>query len=40
MKRGDFALRVPTPHGADIDVSLLGRLLREAGIDRDEWEKL
>jgi len=40
MKRGDFALRVPNPHGIDIDVSLLSRLLREAGIDRDEWEKL
>ncbi len=40
MKRDDLALRLPNPHGNDIDVSLLNRLLREAGIDCDEWEGL
>jgi len=38
MKRGDFALRLPNPHAGDIDVGLLSRLLREADIEREEWE--
>ena len=40
MQRGDVTLVVPNPHRADIDKSLLGRLLRQAGISKDEWEAL
>jgi hypothetical protein len=28
------------PHQADISRGLLARILRQAGIERDEWEKL
>jgi predicted RNA binding protein YcfA (HicA-like mRNA interferase family) len=40
MVRGDVTLRVPNPHQADIGVELLGRILRQAGVSREEWEAL
>ena len=40
MKRGSIALRLPNPHRGDIGVALLSRLLREAEIGREEWERL
>ena len=30
MVRGDHAVRVPNPHGTDIGVELLARILRQA----------
>ncbi len=39
--QGKRPIRVPNPHGGqDISVDLLSRILREAGIDRDEWARL
>jgi len=40
MIRGDVTLRIPNPRQSDIGRGLLIRILRQAGIDRDEWEKL
>ena len=40
MLKGDLTLRIPNPHQGDIGKELLARLLRQAGIDKDEWEKL
>jgi predicted RNA binding protein YcfA (HicA-like mRNA interferase family) len=40
MIKGDITIRVPNPHKGDIGRDLLARILRQAGIDRDEWEKL
>ena len=40
MLRGQISLPIPNPHRADIDKTLLAKLLREAGIGRDEWERL
>ncbi len=40
MVRGDVTIRVPNPHQADIGMELLARILRQAGIQRDEWEEL
>jgi predicted RNase H-like HicB family nuclease len=31
---------VPNPHRGDIGRNLLSRILRQAGISRDEWEQL
>jgi hypothetical protein len=31
-------LRIPNPHGADIGANLLTRILRDAGVSREEWE--
>jgi predicted RNA binding protein YcfA (HicA-like mRNA interferase family) len=39
MVRGSVTLRIPNPHRADIGRELLSRILRQAGIDRDTWEK-
>jgi predicted RNA binding protein YcfA (HicA-like mRNA interferase family) len=40
VRKGMQTIRVPNPHGADISAGLLARILRDAGIDRAEWEKL
>ncbi len=39
MVRGDVVLAIPNPHGADIGIELLSRVLRQAGISRIEWER-
>ncbi|HET6568446.1 MAG TPA: type II toxin-antitoxin system HicA family toxin [Rhodothermales bacterium] len=31
---------IPNPHGSEISKNLLARILRQAGITRDEWESL
>ncbi len=38
MARGNVTVRIPNPHRGDIDKSLLARILREGGIDKEEWE--
>jgi len=40
MQRGDMSLTIPNPHGSDIGPKLLGQVLRQAGIERNEWEHL
>jgi predicted RNA binding protein YcfA (HicA-like mRNA interferase family) len=40
MKGRGIKLRIPNPHAEDISRGLLVRIPRQAGIARDEWEKL
>jgi predicted RNA binding protein YcfA (HicA-like mRNA interferase family) len=40
MIKSDITLRVPNPHQSDIGKELLSRILKQAGIARDEWEKI
>lgn len=40
MTRGDTKIGLPNPHRGDVGVPLLRRLLQEAGISREEWERL
>jgi predicted RNA binding protein YcfA (HicA-like mRNA interferase family) len=40
MRRGSFTLPLPNPHGGDIGKNLLSRILRLAGISREDWERL
>lgn len=40
MLRGGLTVRIPNPHRSDIGKNLLAEVLREAGITREEWEKL
>ena len=40
MAKGDVTVFIPNPHMGDIRRELLARLLRQAQIDRDEWERL
>lgn len=37
MRRGDLTLIIPNPHEGDIGAGLLQRILRQAGISRQEW---
>jgi predicted RNA binding protein YcfA (HicA-like mRNA interferase family) len=37
MRRGDLTLILPNPHEGDIGAGFLRRLLRQAGISREEW---
>ena len=38
MTKGERQLRLPNPHRGDIGVNLVGRILVQAGISREEWE--
>jgi predicted RNA binding protein YcfA (HicA-like mRNA interferase family) len=40
MIKGGLTLAVPNPHRGDIGIGLLTRILRQGGIDKDEWERL
>ena len=40
MIRGDVTIRIPNPHQGDINVSLLSRILRQAGLSKNDWEEL
>jgi predicted RNA binding protein YcfA (HicA-like mRNA interferase family) len=40
MLKGMIRLRLPNPHRGDIGKELLLRILKQAGIDKDSWEKL
>ena len=37
MIKGNLVLTVPNPHRRDIGVALLSRILRRAGITKEEW---
>lgn len=37
MRRGNVTVIIPNPHEGDIGVGLLTRLLRQAGVSREEW---
>ena len=40
MVKGETTLRIPNPHQSDIGKELLARILKQAKIDRETWEKL
>jgi predicted RNA binding protein YcfA (HicA-like mRNA interferase family) len=40
MKGRGRKLRIPNPHNEDIGRGLLVRILRQAGVEREEWESL
>jgi predicted RNA binding protein YcfA (HicA-like mRNA interferase family) len=39
MLRDNLVLTIPNPHRKEIDVDLLTRILKQAGITREEWLK-
>ena len=39
LVRGDVRLPVPNPHAGDIGPGLLKRILNEAAVNREEWER-
>ncbi len=40
MKLGARKITIPNSHRGDIDWSLTSKILAQAAIDPDEWEKL
>lgn len=40
MVRGETTLHIPNPHEGDIGRELLCRILKQAGMVREEWERL
>lgn len=38
MVRGTLRLTIPNVHGEDIGGNLLARILRQAGISREDWD--
>lgn len=40
MLKGHLRLVLPNPHQGEIGRELLARLLRQARLSRDEWERL
>lgn len=40
MVRDEVRLIIPNPHEGDISKSLLAKILKQAQINRDEWEVL
>ena len=39
MVKGERRLVIPNPHGGDVSRELLGKILRQAGIERKEWDE-
>ncbi|TRZ52479.1 MAG: type II toxin-antitoxin system HicA family toxin [Dehalococcoidia bacterium] len=37
MIKDNLVLTIPNPHRGDISIDLLARILKRAGITRDEW---
>jgi hypothetical protein len=40
MIKGDVTVRLPNPHQSDIGKELLARILRQANIEKDAWDRL
>ena len=40
MVRGQRRVIIPNPHAGGIGVGFLSRLLRQAGVTRDDWRRL
>ncbi|MGE0822651.1 MAG: type II toxin-antitoxin system HicA family toxin [Candidatus Binatia bacterium] len=39
LLRGSRRLIIPNPHRGDVSVDLLTRILKQAGVSREEWER-
>jgi len=40
MVKGLITIRIPNPHRSDIGKELLARILHQAAIKKEDWEKL
>lgn len=40
LVKGQLRIAIPNPHQGEIGRELLARILRQAGIEREEWERL
>lgn len=40
MVKGTLQIKLPNPHRGDIGRPLLGAILKQTGITREEWESV
>ena len=40
MKKGVLKIHIPSKHKSDIGVGLVNEILKQAGIDEKDWDKL
>ena len=40
MLKDSLRLTIPNPHQGDISINLLAKILRQAKINRDDWDQL
>ncbi len=40
MKKGPLKVHIPSKHKGDIGTELINEILRQAGIDKKEWNRL
>jgi predicted RNA binding protein YcfA (HicA-like mRNA interferase family) len=40
MKKGSLKVHIPSKHKGDIGAGLVNEILRQAGIDKEKWNKL
>jgi len=40
MKKGVLKIHIPSKHKGDIGVGLVNEILKQAGIDEKDWDKL
>lgn len=40
MVKGDLTITIPNPHKEEIGKELLARILKQARISKDEWERI
>jgi len=40
MMKGSLTIHIPNPHRGVIDITLLKKILRQAGLSREDWERL
>ena len=40
MQKGNVSVTLPNPHQSDIGRELLARILRQAGVTREDWERI
>ena len=38
--KDNLRLTIPNPHQGDISTDLLGKILKQAGISREDWNRL
>lgn len=40
MMKGKLSITIPNPHKSDIGMNLLAKILKQANIEKAEWESL
>lgn len=39
MVKGTLRVRVPNPHGQSVSVGLIRKIIKQAGITQEQWER-